>query len=137
MTGLRRIFEDNTPPRPWFAPGPRDVPGTVAGRPPESAPAGLGPDPGRPRDIPERARDDRRTNPGRRRTNPGRPRDRMDLEELQRRLVRHQRLDGVEDRVDRAVALRLLGDALSVDVELHGRPLRPAGPGHHGKRDQR
>ena len=58
------------------------------------------------------------------------------LIKLQHRLVRHHRLDAVEDGVDRAVALALLDQRLAVDVELHGGALRPVGAGDDRERDQ-
>ena len=61
---------------------------------------------------------------------------RMHLVELQLRLVRHQRLDAVEHRVDRAVALGLLDLRLSLDVELHGGTLRAMGTRDHRQRTQ-
>ena len=62
--------------------------------------------------------------------------DGVDLVELQLRLMRHQRLDAVEDRVDRAVAFGFLDLDHAVDVELHGGALRPMGAGDHGQRGQ-
>ena len=50
--------------------------------------------------------------------------------------MRHQRLDAVEDRVDRAVPLRLLDPGLAVDIELHGGALRPVGAGDNRQRDE-
>ena len=46
------------------------------------------------------------------------------------------RLDAVEGRVDRAVAVAFLDRRLAVDVELHGGALRPAGAGDHRQRDE-
>ena len=60
----------------------------------------------------------------------------VDLVELELGLVRHQRLDAVEDRIDRAVAFGFLDLDLAVDVELHGGALRPVGAGDHRQRDQ-
>src|SRR5689334_5058953 len=50
--------------------------------------------------------------------------DSVHLVELERRLVRHQRLDAVEHRIDRAIAVTLLDHRLAFDVELHGGALR-------------
>ena len=50
--------------------------------------------------------------------------------------MRHQRLDGVEDRVDRAVAGRLMGHVNAVDIERQRRRLRALGAGENGEVDE-
>jgi hypothetical protein len=45
--------------------------------------------------------------------------------QLQLGLVRHQRLDAIEYRIDRAVAFGFLDSGLAFDVELQGGVLRP------------
>ncbi|KAF0129964.1 MAG: Uncharacterized protein FD148_1652 [Methylocystaceae bacterium] len=58
----------------------------------------------------------------------------MDLEQLQCGVMRRKRLDGVEDRVDGAVAGRLMRQLLSVNVERERRRLRAMCASHHHQR---
>ena len=58
---------------------------------------------------------------------------RMHLVEFELGLVRHQRMNRVEDRVDRTVAGRLRGDVLALDVEGERGRLRAHGAGDHGQ----
>src|SRR5262245_8617710 len=60
-------------------------------------------------------------------------RDRAHLVERQTRLVRHDFLDSYEGRINRAVAGRLVGLLLAVDLERDGRLLWAAGAGNHSQ----
>ncbi len=60
----------------------------------------------------------------------------MHLIEFKHGAMRHERLDRIEDGVDRSVAGRLMGGVNAVDIESQRRRLRALGAGEDSEVDE-